>query len=136
MENNIEQPNEHVYFINQLYRDFLLPEILGDDNAAILYWAGKRIARHYDLSSFEDLVDFFNMAEFGNLTKIKERRSSITYELSGQTVEDRLNSDSKEFSIESGMIAEAVQRETARVTECEIELLEKENKVKLVARFS
>lgn len=136
MENNIEQPNEHVYFINQLYRDFLLPEILGDDNAAILYWAGKRIARHYDLSSFEDLFDFFSMAEFGNLTKIKERRSSITYELSGQTVEDRLNSDSKEFSIESGMIAEAVQRETGRMTECEIELLEKENKVKLVARFS
>ncbi len=136
MQNNSEQQtNEHVYFINQLYRDFLLPEILGDDNATILYWAGKRISRHYDLSSFDDLVDFFNMAEFGKLEKVKERRSSITYELSGQTVSDRLNSDSREFSLESGMIAEAVQKETKRITECEINILDKQQKVQLVARF-
>ena len=48
-----ENANEHVYFINQLYRDFLLPTILGDDDAPILYWAGKRISRHYDLSSLK-----------------------------------------------------------------------------------
>ena len=75
------------------------------------------------------------MAEFGNLVKVKERRSSITYELSGQTVEDRLNSDSKEFSLESGMIAETVQTTMDRPTECEITILEKEKKVQLVARF-
>lgn len=135
MQDNTEQPNEHVYFINQLYRDFLLPEILGDDNATILYWAGKRISRHYDLSSFDDVAEFFAMAEFGKLEKVKERRASITYELSGQTVIDRLNSDSKEFSIESGMLAEAVQKETGRTTETEITILEKENKVQFVARF-
>lgn len=38
MTENTEHSNEHVYFINQLYRDFLLPTILGDDNATILYW--------------------------------------------------------------------------------------------------
>ena len=48
MTENTENTNEHVYFINQLYRDFLLPTILGDDDASILYWAGKRIARKYD----------------------------------------------------------------------------------------
>lgn len=126
---------EHVYFINQLYRDFLLPTILGDDNATILYWAGKRIARKYDLADFDDIVEFFNMAEFGKLTKLKERRTSITYELSGQTVTDRLNSDSKEFSLESGIIAEALQKETGKVTESEISLLPKENKVQIIARF-
>lgn len=36
MTENTEHANEHVYFINQLYRDFLLPTILGDDNAPIL----------------------------------------------------------------------------------------------------
>lgn len=135
MQMNTEQPSEHVYFINQLYRDFLLPEILGEDNATILYWAGKRITRHYDLASFEDLAEFFEMAEFGKLKKIKERRSSITYELTGQTVVDRLNSNSQEFSLESGMLAETVQKETGRTTECEISILTKENKVELVARF-
>lgn len=135
MTENTEHANEHVYFINQLYRDFLLPTILGDDNATILYWAGKRIARHYDLTDLDDLVEFFNMAEFGKLEKVKERRSSTVFELSGQTVEDRLNSDSKEFSLESGMIAEAVEKATGRVTESEINILAKNKKVQITARF-
>lgn len=135
MENNTEH-NEHVYFVNQLYRDFLLPTILGDDDATILYWAGKRISRHYDLSSFEDLAEFFTMAEFGTLTKVKERRSSTTFELSGQTVTDRLNSDSREFALESGMIAEAIEKETGHATECEITILDKQNKIQFLARFN
>ena len=136
MQDNINQTNEHVYFINQLYRDFLLPEILGRDTTTILYWAGKRISRHYNLSSFDDLVDFFTHAEFGKLEKVKERRTSTIFELSGQTVSDRLNSDSKEFSLEAGMIAEALQEESNRTTECEIKILDKEEKVQLTATFN
>ena len=75
------------------------------------------------------------MAEFGKLEKVKERRSSTIFELSGQTVEDRLSSDSKEFSLESGMIAEAVEKSTGRVTESEINILTKEKKVQITARF-
>ena len=136
MQDNINQTKEHVYFINQLYRDFLLPEILGKDTTTILYWAGKRISRHYNLSSFDDLVDFFTHAEFGKLEKVKERRTSTIFELSGQTVSDRLNSDSKEFSLEAGMIAEALQEESNRTTECEIKILDKEEKVQLTATFN
>ncbi|TSO25942.1 YslB family protein [Lactobacillus sp. LL6] len=135
MENNTEH-NEHVYFVNQLYRDFILPTILGDDDATILYWAGKRISRHYDLSSFEDLADFFAMAEFGTLTKVKERRSSTTFELSGQNVADRLSSDSREFALESGMIAEALEKESGRTTESEITILDKQKTVEFLARFN
>lgn len=136
MQDNLEQVDEHVYFLNQLYRDFLLPEILGEDNATILYWAGKRIARHYNLVAFEDLKEFFQIAEFGKIVKVKEKRASISFELSGQIVVDRLNSDSREFSLESGMIAEVVQKETGRTTECEIKILDKEQKVEILARLS
>ena len=136
MQDNLEQVDEHVYFLNQLYRDFLLPEILGEDNATILYWAGKRIARHYNLVAFEDLEEFFQIAEFGKIVKVKEKRASISFELSGQIVVDRLNSDSREFSLESGMIAEVVQKETGRTTECEIKILDKEQKVEIFARLS
>lgn len=136
MQDNLEQVDEHVYFLNQLYRDFLLPEILGEDNATILYWAGKRIARHYNLVAFEDLEEFFQIAEFGKIVKAKEKRASISFELSGQIVIDRLNSDSREFSLESGMIAEVVQKETGRTTECEIKILDKEQKVEILARLS
>ena len=136
MQDNLEQVDEHVYFLNQLYRDFLLPEILGEDNATILYWAGKRIARHYNLVAFEDLEEFFQIAEFGKIVKVKEKRASISFELCGQIVVDRLNSDSREFSLESGMIAEVVQKETGRTTECEIQILDKEQKVEILARLS
>ena len=136
MQDNLEQVDEHVYFLNQLYRDFLLPEILGEDNATILYWAGKRIARHYNLVAFEDLEEFFQIAEFGKIVKVKEKRASISFELSGQIVVDRLNSDSREFSLESGMIAEVVQKETGRTTECEIKIWDKEQKVEILARLS
>ncbi|MDF7672972.1 YslB family protein [Lactobacillus sp. ESL0701] len=127
------QQNEHVYFVNQLYRDFLLPQILGDDNEAILYWVGKRIARKYDLTSYDDVNDFFAVTEFGTLTKLKEKRATILFELTGQNVVDRLNSGSHEFSLEAGIIAEAIQKETGRTTECELTIDDKKKKVTLTA---
>ncbi|MDF7683619.1 YslB family protein [Lactobacillus sp. ESL0679] len=134
MQNNTEQ-SEHVYFINQLYRDFILPQILGDDDDAILYWAGKRVARKYDLASYEDVNSFFATAEFGTLTKIKEKRTTIIFELNGQTVIDRLNSDSHEFSLEAGIVAEAMQKQNGRITECDVNIDEKKQKVQLIAQF-
>lgn len=134
MQDN-QQQSEHVYFVNQLYRDFLLPTILGETSEEILYWGGKRIARNYDLASFEDVNSFFETTEFGTLTKIKERRTEIDFELAGQSVTDRLNSDSQEFSLEAGIIAEAVEKETGRTTECELEIDHKNNLVHIAAKF-
>ncbi|RHW52476.1 MULTISPECIES: YslB family protein [Lactobacillus] len=133
---NDNQQNEHIYFVNQLYRDFLLPTILGSDNNEILYWAGKRIARKYDLASFDDINSFFSTTGFGILTKIKERRTEIIMELTGQSVVDRLNSGINEFSLEAGIIAEAFQNETNRTTECEQKIDEKQKKVQLITKFS
>ncbi len=135
MQDNNQQ-SEHVYFVNQLYRDFLLPTILGEDNEAILYWAGKRIARKYELATFEDVNSFFITTEFGLLTKIKERRTEIIFELSGQSVVDRLNSGSREFALETGILAEAVEKETGRPTECELKIANDQTKVRITAKFS
>ena len=134
MQNNNQQ-HEHVYFVNQLYRDFLLPTILGEDNEAILYWGGKRIARKYDLLSFEDVVSFFATTEFGNLEKTRSHHSEEIFKLRGQNVTDRINSGSREFSLEAGIIAEAVEKETGRTTECEIKVDERKKEVKLIAKF-
>ena len=127
--------HEHVYFVNQLYRDFLLPTILGTDNDAILYWGGKCIARKYDLLSFEDVVSFFNTAEFGLLEKTKTHRNEEVFKLTGQSVTDRINSGSQEFSLEAGIVAEAIQKETGRTTECEIKIDDRKKEVKLLAKF-
>ena len=131
----MSEHNEHVYFVNQLYRDFLLPTILGGDTPAILYRAGKRITRKYALSEFEDLSEFFKMAEFGDLTIVKERRSSVIFSLSGQTISDRLAAGSREFSLESGMIAEAVEENRGRSAEAEIAIDDKNQTVQITAFF-
>ena len=51
----------------ELMREVLLPEILGDDSPAILYWAGKQLARKYPLKDFEEIIDFFKQAGWGKL---------------------------------------------------------------------
>lgn len=134
MQNNNQQ-HEHVYFVNQLYRDFLLPTILGKDNDVILYWGGKRIARKYDLASFEDVASFFTTTEFGNIEKARARHSEKIFKLTGQNVADRISSGNQEFSLEAGIIAEAVEKETGRTTECEIKVDEHKKIVKLIAKF-
>lgn len=131
----MSEHNDHVYFVSQLYRDFLLPTILGGDTPAILYWAGKRITRKYALSEFEDLSEFFKMAKFGNLTIVKERRSSVIFSLSGQPISDRLAGGSWEFSLESGMIAEAVEQNRGRSAEAEIAIDDKKETVQITAFF-
>lgn len=134
MQDN-KQQSEHVYFVNQLYRDFLLPTILGEDNEAILYWAGKKVARKYNLSSFEDVVSFFAITEFGKLVQLKQRHSETVFELSGQSVTDRLNAGSREFSLEAGILAETIQKETGRTTECELKIDNQRKTIQITAKF-
>ncbi|MBA1392384.1 DUF2507 domain-containing protein [Lactobacillus sp. XV13L] len=134
MQDNSQQ-NEHVYFINQLYRDFILPTILGNDTGEILYWSGKHIAQKYDLASYEDITSFFMTAQFGVLTLIKKRRSEVVLELSGQNVADRLDSGIREFTLEAGIVAAALEKEYQRTTECELKIDAKNKRVQLTARF-
>lgn len=128
------ESTEHIYFINSLYRDFLFPTILGKDNSEILYWAGKHISRKYDLSTIEDLTEFFNMAEFGELELVKDKKHSTLFKLKGQSVSDRLDSDSHEFSLESGIIAECLQRRSGNVTEASATVHPREHYVEITAQ--
>lgn len=131
----MQENNEHSYFINQLYRDFLLPTILGEDTKEILYWAGKKIANKYALSDTESLIDFFQMAQFGDLKLITEKRVGGTFELSGQVVEDRLNSDNKDFELEAGIISACLASANQRDCESSVVINDKENKVQIIAQY-
>lgn len=125
---------EHLYFLNSLYRDTILPQILGPDNDAILYWAGKHVSRKYDLSDVEELPEFFDMAEFGKLKILKVRRHSAEFELSGQIVKDRISSDSNEFSLECGIIAECIERQNGTPTEAAAKIDDKNQTVQITAQ--
>ena len=43
-----------------LLRDHILPEITGEFQSSILYWAGKDLASKFPFSSYEQCFDFLN----------------------------------------------------------------------------
>lgn len=130
MQDNTEQ----LYFLTQLYRDFLLPTILGNDNSEILYWAGRRAASHYSLNEVADLTEFFQMANLGTLSLIKEKKTNYIFELSGQIVQDRIASGSMDFTLESGIIAETVEKQVNKPAAATVSI-SKDQKVRITAAF-
>jgi hypothetical protein len=131
----MNESTEQIYFINQLYHDFILPDILGEDTPDILYWAGKHVARKYELSNLDDLTQFFAMAGFGQLEQVKETRRQVIFQLSGQSVTDRLASQNNDFALESGIVAEAVQLEKEREAEAAFSPAKHQKGVQITVQF-
>lgn len=128
--------NQQVNFISNLYRDRVLPDILGTDLDTILYWAGKNLADEYQLDNTFDLPEFFSMANLGTLQLEKEKNLTYTFSLSGQTISDRIEAHSLEFSLETGIIAATIANEQKSETEATYEVNQKKHLVEIVARTS
>lgn len=127
----MNEKQEHLYFLNSIYRDCVLPKILGTDTSDILYWAGKEVSRKYDLSTIDDLQEFFDMANFGELTISKDKHHMIILKLSGQCIIDRINGGSAEFGLESGIIAEALAKQLKTSAESSYEIDTKKSVVSI-----
>ena len=63
--NNSGTPTRFGY---EIIRDHVLPSILGKNEAEILYWAGKEVARKFPIFTTEELPSFFVEAGWGTLT--------------------------------------------------------------------
>ncbi|WP_407102781.1 YslB family protein [Desemzia sp. FAM 24101] len=123
-ELNLDSANVPVnLFGHELIRSELLTNLLGKDAESILYWAGKELARNHPLTSYEEIVHFFEQASFGSLTCTKEKRSSHTYILSGEIIDLRLASKDSVFSLEAGFLAEQMQQITEMYTEAFAEVI-------------
>ncbi|WP_338451432.1 YslB family protein [Niallia oryzisoli] len=105
----------------ELLRKVLLPEILGDDTAEILYWAGKKLARKYPLNSLEEIIDFFNKAGWGILTINKESNNELELELTSSIISKRMQNkksrDSHQFQLEAGFLAEQIEIQKQVISE-------------------
>ena len=112
--NNNEQTTMFGY---ALIRDTLLPDLIGD-NANILYWSGKKLAREFLLATEEDLPLFFKQANWGELKKVKSDKKQQTFKLEGTIVKQRLKNNSKaNFLLEAGFIAETIQNQRGFISE-------------------
>lgn len=122
----LENKNLSNYLGQELIRDSLLPDILGDDTHQILYWAGKHLARQYTLTSIDKLPIFFEQFGLGTLSKIKDNGQKITWMLSGELIKKRIDLiDSPDFFLEAGFISETCQITSRFDCESEIEKINK-----------
>ena len=96
----------------ELVREVLLPELLGKDTPENLYWAGKRLARKYPLSTLDETFRFFHDAGWGALTIKEESRKEMVIELSSELISSRLkNNPNTTFQLEAGFIAQQMEQQ-------------------------
>lgn len=115
-------------FPQLLIREALLPELLGDDQGAISYWAGKSLARRFPLGNPKDAAAFFAQAGFGTLTLVKQTAQMTRWQLSGTPVKLRKQiAGEDDFTLEAGFLAEMMAQQLG--VEAEAELVDSPRKL-------
>jgi len=108
----------------ELFRDHLLPAILGKHQDDVLYWAGKDLARKFPCTDNQLIISFFEDAGWGKLTLEKEEKDGYIFHLTND--DDLLNISNRTFRLEAGFIAEQLQIFKGYLTECYDEKKEKQ----------
>jgi predicted hydrocarbon binding protein len=133
---NTAEPRTISIFGYELIREILLPEILGKDTPEILYWAGKRLARKFPLENYNQVVEFFNNASWGQLEIIKETKNEIEIELSSPLIVSRVKSKAEHyFQLEAGFLAQQIEMQREASAEAFEHPVKKSNKVQFTVKW-
>jgi len=133
---NTTEPRTISIFGYELIREILLPEILGKETPEILYWAGKRLARNYPLADFDQVIDFFNRASWGQLEIKKETKHEIEIELLSPLIVSRVKSKAEYFfQLEAGFLAQQIELQKGVVAEAFEHPVKKSNKVQFTVKW-
>ncbi|MBX0358971.1 YslB family protein [Halobacillus sp. Nhm2S1] len=118
-----------------LMRYYTLPDFLGKDAPYLLYYMGKNMARQTEISTMDELYEFFQYMGWGELVLVKEKRKEMVFKLSGHMIEKRLNQKMFEvdFRMECGFMAEIICQMSDHTYECFEEKNHKENFVEIKA---
>ncbi|GBG95832.1 hypothetical protein LFYK43_22910 [Ligilactobacillus salitolerans] len=117
-----------------LLRDALLPSLIGQEGD-ILYWAGKKIARQFVLTKDEEIPLFFKQAAWGSLARVKSKKNTQTFELTGPVIETRQGlGQEANFLLEAGFLAETIQNQLGHPSEA-IVASSKKNSVTLLVKI-
>lgn len=90
----------------ELIRNDVLKDVLGQEHDSILYWIGKSLARKYPVETSEQLVAFFDKANWGALTLVKERKQEKMFELTGPWMGKH---DQRCYQLEAGFLAQQIE---------------------------
>lgn len=133
---NDAEPRTISIFGYELIREILLPEILGKDTPEILYWAGKRLARKFPLTDFDQVVEFFSNASWGQLVVTKETKNEIEIELTTPLLVSRVKSKAEHFfQLEAGFLAQQIELQKEVIAEAFEHPVKKANKVQFTVKW-
>ncbi|WP_088042928.1 YslB family protein [Bacillus sp. EAC] len=120
----------------EILRNDLLADLLGKDQHDILYWAGKMIARKYPLATFEEIIEFFEIAGWGTLTVDEEKKQEVFFSLTSELITHR-NQQKKNVSyqLESGFLAMQIQQQIDVIAETYEEQSKRGDKVKFHVKW-
>lgn len=121
----------------ELLRNALIPELLGEESALILYWSGRKLARIYPFETSEAIIVFYKQAGWGDLELVDKNKNQMIYELHSNIIQSRIkdNPDAV-FTLEAGFLAEQIQQQTGCVTEAYTEVKTgKEKKVSFLLKW-
>lgn len=120
----------------ELIREVLLPELLGKENASILYWAGKSLARKYPLETTEEIISFFAKAGWGTLTIVSEGKDELEFELTSPLIDARLSyKEDCTFQLEAGFLAQQIEQQKKRITEAYEQQKKRTKKVVFIVKW-
>lgn len=111
MDSKSEQ--EESYFGYNLIRNDVLSELLGAEKESLLYWLGKSVARSHPLETIEDAIQFFEKAQWGTLTLVKEKPYERTFELKGSWMGKQ---DHRCYQLEAGFLAQQIEAWTHSIS--------------------
>ncbi|ALX48239.1 YslB family protein [Lentibacillus amyloliquefaciens] len=114
-----------------------LPDIFGAESNTLLYFMGKNIARKLEIESISDIVYAFEKLGWGQLELFKEKKTELVFQLMADSVVYRLKAPlNTEFRLESGFLAEAIERVKDRPCECREELHKKIHQIEFTVIFT
>lgn len=117
----------------ELIRDHVLSTILGKHEEDILYWAGKDLARKFQMFSMEETTSFFQEAGWGILTLEQSTKDEAFYVLTGEP--DALQIEKRCFRLEAGFLAQQQEKLGGFMTECFEEKQLKKNAVQFHVKW-
>ena len=105
-------------FAIAVLRDGLIENVLKEDAANIMYWAGKDLASQFFTKTLSGIETFFSTSGWGELEMTSQADNRQVWKMTGQTVADRfLSNDNPDFSLEAGYLAKQLENQLGTIAE-------------------
>lgn len=113
-----------------------LPDVLGNQSETLLYFLGRQLARKFEIHTMEDLIEIYNLMDWGKLELVKKKKKEWTFHLMSDSVFLRLKASFPvDFRLEAGFLAEAIQNLSQIECECTEEINKRIHLVKFSVHF-